>query len=132
MDRSVWRLDLRYVNSRTHVKIELEGLTEQERKFYRRALDKFKRNLDWLSFEEFAFDPRSPIFSQRRSHLDVMKDPLYLALEDMSLQLGVQQGMIARQATVSPRLTNRSVAESGAKRPRRQPQALRLGASKSS
>lgn len=121
---------MRYVNSLTNVKIELEGLTEQERKFYRQALDKFKRNLDWLSFEEFAFDPRSPIFAQRRSHLHVMKDPLYLALEDMSLQLGVQQGMIARDAGVSPKLTNRSAAESGAKRRRRQPQPLSVGASK--
>lgn len=123
---------MRYINSRTNVKIELEGLTEQERQFYRQALDKFKRSVDWLSFEEFAFDPRSPIFAQRRSHLHVMKDPLYLALEDMSLQLGVQQGMIAGETRVSPRLTNGSSAESGAKRRRPQPQAVTSGAGKSS
>jgi hypothetical protein len=51
----------------------------------------------WLAFDEFAFRMESPIYSHHRSHLEVHKDPLYLALKDMSLQLGTQQGRVARR-----------------------------------
>ena len=85
-----------YVNLQTGVKIVLDSLTDAERNFYRQALKKFQENSKWLAFDEFAFGMRSPIYFHRNSHRDVLKDPLYLALKDMSLQLGVQQGMIAR------------------------------------
>ena len=84
------------VTLRPRVKINLGSLTEAERRFYRQALKKFGENTKWLAFDEFAFGMMSPIYSNRNSHRDVLKDPLYLALKDMSLQLGVQQGMIAR------------------------------------
>jgi len=88
---------MEYINPATKVKIKLDDLTETEKKFYRQALKKFRDNINWLVFDEFAFGKQSPIYSQRRSHLDVLKEPLFLALKDMSLQLGVQQGMIARK-----------------------------------
>lgn len=88
---------MEYINSETKVKINLDTLTETEKKFYRQALKKFRENTNWLAFDEFAFGKRSPIYLHRRSHLDVLKEPLFLALKDMSLQLGVQQGMIARK-----------------------------------
>ena len=88
---------MEYINPQTKVKISLDDLTETEKKFYRQALKKFRANISWLAFDEFAFGRQSPIYSHRKSHLDVLKEPLFLALKDMSLQLGVQQGMIARK-----------------------------------
>ena len=88
---------MEYINLETKVKISLDSLTETEKKFYRQALKKFRANIGWLAFDEFAFGRQSPIYSHRKSHLDVLKEPLFLALKDMSLQLGVQQGMIARK-----------------------------------
>lgn len=85
---------MRYLNSDTGVAIELVKLTNEEEKFYRQAVEKFRENIDWLTFEEFVFGVMSPLYVGRESHLDVVKDPLYLALEDMWLQLGVQQGMV--------------------------------------
>lgn len=88
---------MEYINPETKVKINLDRLTETEKQFYRRALKKFRENISWLAFDELAFGRQSPIYSHRKSHLDVLKEPLFLALKDMSLQLGVQQGMIARK-----------------------------------
>jgi len=87
---------LRYVNPNTKVKIELGDLTGEEKSFYQQALEQLDQSVNWLAFDEFAFGPRSPIYSQRRSHLDVAKDPLFQALLDMSMQLGVEEGLISR------------------------------------
>ena len=86
---------MKYVNRRNKFEVDLRGLTEEEKKFYSQALTKFRQGVPWVSFERFAFDPGSPIYKRHRSHLEVLKDPLYLALEDMWLQLGAQQGLIA-------------------------------------
>lgn len=88
-----------YVNLETGVKINLTGLTDRGRKFYQQALEKFRQQTHWLSFDAFAFGALSPLYSGRKSHLEVLKDPLYQALKDMCLQLGVQQGMIKRNAS---------------------------------
>lgn len=85
-----------YVNLETGVRVNLGGLTSEEKKFYRQALKRFQGNTSWLAFDEFAFGMGSPIYSRQRSHIDVLKSALYLALKDMSLQLGVQQGLVAR------------------------------------
>lgn len=85
-----------YVNLETGVRVNLGGLTSEEKKFYRQALKRFQENTSWLAFDEFAFGMGSPIYSRQRSHIDVLQSALYLALKDMSLQLGVQQGLIAR------------------------------------
>lgn len=87
---------MEYVNLGTGVRVNLDDLTPEEKKFYRQAVKKFQENTKWLSFDEFAFGMRSPIYNGRRSHIDVLKNGLYLALKDISLQLGVQQGLIAR------------------------------------
>lgn len=79
----------------------LVGAAKQSRRLGR-AVRQFRGNADWFSFDEYLFSPRSPIYARRRSHLDVLKDPLYLALKDMWLQLGVQQGMIARHKEARP------------------------------
>lgn len=89
---------MKYVNADTGVEIDLSTLNEGERTFYRRALRKFMQNTPWLAFDSFAFGMMSPLYRGRTSHLEVLRSPLYLALKNMSLQLGVQQGMIARKA----------------------------------
>jgi hypothetical protein len=86
---------MEYVNLQTGIRIDINELSATEKEFYRRALRKFQENTDWVAFDEFAFGMKSPIYDQRRSHLDVLKSPLYLALKDMSLQLGIQQGLIS-------------------------------------
>ena len=85
-----------YKNPKTGIAIELTGLTERQKKFYREAVEKFQQNTSWLAFDAFAFGAMSPLYVARKSHLDVLKHPLYRALKDMCLQLGVQQGMITR------------------------------------
>jgi hypothetical protein len=88
---------MEYVNLETGVKVKLDDLTPEEKKFYKQALRKFQENTDWFSFDEFAFGMRSPIYKGKKSHVDVLNSGLYLVLKDISLQLGVQQGLIARR-----------------------------------
>ncbi|MBI1939913.1 MAG: hypothetical protein HYS33_00235 [Acidobacteria bacterium] len=99
---------MKYVNLQTGLKIDLSRLTNTEMEFYREAVEKFQSNLSWLAFDELAFGMRSPIYRGRNSHREVLKNPLFLALKDMSLQLGVQQGVIAR--TVSKEKQERAYA----------------------
>ena len=74
-------------------KIDLE-LNELEDKFYLQAVEKFEQNIHWLEFDEFAFGPFSPIYKNERHHKDVLQKPLYKALEDMWIRLGIQQGYV--------------------------------------
>lgn len=86
---------MEYVNWKTGLRIDLSGLDEREKRFYLRALKEFEKNVKWLEFDQFVLGRNSPLYDGRRSHLEVLKHPLYLALKDMWLQLGVQQGMVA-------------------------------------
>ena len=67
----------------------------RERDFLRSAQQHFRANMNWFAFEDFAFGSRSPIFSQSRSHRDVLSSPLYQELKRMWLELGVKQGYVA-------------------------------------
>lgn len=87
---------MEYVNSTTSKRVDLTTLTNDEQQFYLQAKKRFDENTDWLGFDEFAFAPRSLVYNG----LDAMKSPLYLAIKDMSLQLGVQQGKITRKAEI--------------------------------
>ena len=69
-------------------------MTAEETSFLARAREKFAGDVDWFEFEEFAFGSRSPLYSKTRSHQDVLVHPLYIALKDMWLELGVRQGKI--------------------------------------
>jgi hypothetical protein len=75
------------------------GLSATEQRFLDAARTKFRENSDWFAFEEFAFGSRSPLFSAKRSHRDVLTHPLYRELKEMWLQLGVRQGRIAQAET---------------------------------
>ena len=71
------------------------SMTTEEQVFLDRAQRKYRRNVGWFEFEDFAFGMRSPLFSKTRSHRNVLENPLYIVLRDMWLQLGVQQGFIS-------------------------------------
>lgn len=71
------------------------ALGPDEQKFLKRARELFVENTDWLQFEDFAFGSRSPLFARNRSQQDVLTHPLYTALKEMWLELGVKQGRIA-------------------------------------
>ncbi len=80
-----------FQNPVTNDNLELDGADAD---FFLRALDKFHSNASWSSFENFAFSPRSPIYARRKSYGRLVRDPLYRALQDMWLQLGVNQGKV--------------------------------------
>lgn len=80
-----------FQNPVTEDKFELEGADGD---FFLRALEKFSNNAQWSSFENFAFSPGSPIYGRRKSYGRLVRDPLYRALQDMWLQLGVNQGEV--------------------------------------
>ena len=88
---------MKYVNLESGVKISLDGLTKAEERFYLRARERFQQNADWLDFDDFVLGMHSPLYSGKLSHHEVLKHPLFLALKDMWLQLGMQQGMIAKR-----------------------------------
>ena len=74
---------------------ERSSLTPEELAFLARARENFRANMNWLEFEELAFGSRSPIFAKTRSHRNVVEHPLYIALKDMWLELGVRQGYVS-------------------------------------
>jgi len=88
-----------------------DALSPDEFDFLRRAEKNYRSNMNWFEFEDFAFGMRSPLFSRQRSHLDVLRHPLYLALKEMWLNLGVKQGLVSpskkEEAHVARRKTQR-------------------------
>jgi hypothetical protein len=86
---------MKYANPQTGFEVNLDSLNDAEKKFFRVALKLFCRNERWLAFDEFILSMNSPLFAKDRSHKGLVDHPLFLVLRDMSLQLGVQQGMIA-------------------------------------
>lgn len=85
-----------YINRRTGSNVVLSNLDARQQEFYREAAAKFRKNVDWSEFEDFAFGAGSPLYVRRTSHLDVLDHPLYRALKDMWLELGVRQGLVAQ------------------------------------
>ena len=85
-----------YENRKEKLRIDLTHLDGDGRQFYKDALGKFRKNVSWLQFEEFAFGKYSAIYRDRRSHVELRSDPLFLALRDMWSELGVRQGAMSR------------------------------------
>jgi hypothetical protein len=96
-----------------------EGLSPEERDFLRQAEKKFRSNANWFEFEDFAFGMRSPLFSRQRSHLDVLRHPLYLALKEMWLDLGIRQGLVSPSTRQEDHFARRKAQGSGASRQER-------------
>ena len=98
-----------YTNRRTGTTVGLANLDAQRQEFYKKALANFRKNVSWSDFEDFAFGMGSPLYAHRTSHLEVLGDPLYEALTDMWLELGVKQGLIASEESKE----NRTRAQRG-------------------
>jgi hypothetical protein len=86
---------VRYVNRKSQVSIDLGKLDAAKARLYETALARFRGNANWFEFEQFVFSYTSPLFSKSRSRAEVIDDPLYAALKDMWLQLGIDQGFVA-------------------------------------
>ncbi|HXH40607.1 MAG TPA: hypothetical protein VNN08_18390 [Thermoanaerobaculia bacterium] len=86
---------MRYRNQDSGLQIDLSDLDEERKRFYHAAVEKLAENVAWLKFEEFAFSFDSPVFTASRSRREVLSDPLYLALKDIWLRLGITQGLVA-------------------------------------
>jgi hypothetical protein len=84
-----------YQNSRTGVRIDLSGLDEHEKAFFREAEKRVRAGAPWFEFDDFAFGMSSPLYASRHTDRDVLEHPLFAALKDMWLELGVRQGRIA-------------------------------------
>src|ERR1043165_236853 len=96
-----------------------EGLSAAEHDFLREAEKRYRANANWFDFEDFAFGMRSPLFSRQRSHLDVLRHPLYLALKEMWLNLGVKQGLVSPSKNEEAHVARRKTQRSGPSRQER-------------
>jgi hypothetical protein len=90
-----------------------DTLSAKERDFLREAEKRYRANTNWFDFEDFAFGMRSPLFSRQRSHLDVLKHPLYIALREMWLELGVKQGLVSPSKRAEAQHAGRKARRSG-------------------
>ena len=86
---------MRYINRKSGVSVDLGDLDVAKKRLYENALEQFRRNVSWFEFERFVFSYTSPLFSSARNRAAVVDDPLYAALKDMWLQLGIDQGFVA-------------------------------------
>jgi hypothetical protein len=86
---------MRYHNPDSGLRIDLTSLDADQKRFYQSAIEQLDANVDWIEFENFAFSFGSPVFKSSRDRQEVLKDPLFLALKDMWLRLGIRQGMVA-------------------------------------
>ncbi len=86
---------MRYRNQRTGLSVELNGLGENEKRFFTLAQERFRAKASWFAFDEFAFGMNSPVYARNGARGEVIRHPLYLALEDMWIELGIAQGRIA-------------------------------------
>src|SRR5438874_13282433 len=86
---------MRYVNRKSGVSIDLGDLDAAKKRLYETAVEQFHKNVSWFGFERFVFSYTSPLFRAARNRADVIDDPLYVALKDMWLQLGINQGFVA-------------------------------------
>lgn len=77
-----------------HYALDVDSLPENEARFYRIAVRKYRGRMNWMAFDDFVFGPGSLMYKAITSHAKVIGSPIYEALKAMWLQLGVQQGMI--------------------------------------
>lgn len=90
---------MRYQNPESGVVIDLGALSPERKQFFERALELFRGNTSWFAFEQMAFSFYSPLFQGVRNRSDIVHDPLFTALQDMWLQLGINQGFVAPRAS---------------------------------
>src|ERR1700688_2949073 len=88
-------MPMSYANHKYSPRLVLANLTKTERDFYGQALKRFRANVPWADFEEFAFGVGSPIYSLRVSPDELSQRPLFEALKELWLRLGIRQGLIS-------------------------------------
>jgi len=86
---------MRYHNPKSDLEIDLGHLDAEKRRIFDAAQEKFRKNTNWFEFEQIVFSYTSPIFSRAKNRADVVNEPLFHALKDMWLQLGIDQGFVA-------------------------------------
>ena|ERR1044071_6901927 len=87
---------MRYHNVHSGVDVDLGKLDDEKRRLFEAAYERFRKNTNWFEFEQLVFSYTSPLFRQAKSRAEVLRDPLYVALKDMWLQLGINQGFVAK------------------------------------
>jgi len=86
---------MRYHNPKSGFEIDLGHLDAEKRRLFDASQEKFRKNVSWFEFEQVFFSYSSPIFSRAKNRADVLNEPLFHALKDMWLQLGIDQGFVA-------------------------------------
>src|SRR3954454_9422657 len=88
---------MRYHNEQSGIDVDLGKLDDEKRRLFDAAQERFRKNTNWFEFEQLVFSYTSPLFRHAKSRAEVLRDPLYLALKDMWLQLGINQGFVAKR-----------------------------------
>ncbi|HEY4642953.1 MAG TPA: hypothetical protein VII75_16560, partial [Thermoanaerobaculia bacterium] len=104
---------MRYHNPESGLRIDLNGLDADRKRFYHLAIEQLHANVDWLEFEGFAFSFGSPIFKASHDRQEVLTDPLFLVLKDIWLRLGIRQGMVAPSKEIPTRGKARESRQAG-------------------
>src|SRR2546430_6546481 len=87
---------MRYHNKESGVDVDLGTLNDEKRRLFEATHERFRKNTNWFEFEQLVFSFTSPLFRNAKSRAEVLTDPLYTALKDMWLQLGINQGFVAK------------------------------------
>jgi hypothetical protein len=96
---------MRYRNPETGVDLDLGELDPPRKLLYERAQKLFRNNASWFTFERMAFSGYSPLFQGVTDRKAVVRSPLFKALQDMWLTLGVNQGYVAPKKKADARTT---------------------------
>ena len=120
---------MHYINPKSGLDIDLGELSPEKARFFDAARRQFRKNASWFEFEQLIFSFTSPLYKDLKSRADVVKEPLFAALKDMWLELGIKQGFVAapddrKQTKARPSGPHRSSRERDVETPR-QPAASR-------
>ena len=120
---------MHYVNPESGLDVDLGKLSPERERFFEDARRQFQKNVSWFDFERVVFSYWSPLFSGLKNRADVVNEPLFIALKDMWLQLGINQGYVAhrddrKQKKTRPARSYRSARKRDVETPR-QPAASR-------
>lgn len=82
-------------------KIPLSNLKQDDRELLVSMFKRFEEGINYLSFKNQFLRPGTPIFSHaKRLGQEPEETPLYRVGMDLSLQLGIGQGYLAREEVV--------------------------------
>jgi hypothetical protein len=70
--------------------IDLTGESQEVKNLFHEAEKRFQANVDWMTFDYWAFGPKSLLYKNMKS----VNSSIYKVLKDMWLRLGKQQGKV--------------------------------------